>query len=92
MMEDGNYLVYRDNILVIPKEEADGYTVSYAEGRRTAFLSPAISEADLAGWKGIALLGDTVTEDRVLIFDGESMEEDGRSIIPLEDVKELTLL
>ena len=86
-----NYLVYRESILVIPQAEAAGYTVTYSGDKRTATLTPAVSAEKLAGRTGIALLGDTVTDDTVLIFGGKPEEKDGRLVIPLADTDSLTM-
>ena len=86
-----NYLVYRESILVIPQAEAAGYTVTYSGDQRTATLTPAVSAEKLAGRTGIVLLGDKVTDDTVLIFDGEPAEGNGSLVIRLADTDSLTM-
>ena len=87
-----NYLVYRESILVIPQGEAAEYTVTYSGDRRTATLTPAVPAEELAGRTGVVLAGDTITDDTVLIFDGEPEEEGGSLTIPLADTDSLTMV
>ena len=66
--DEPNYLVYRDTFLMIPEEEAAGYTVTYSEDGLTAVVTPALSAEALSDRTGIVFLHDNIGCDEVLVF------------------------
>ena len=66
-----SYLVYREDLYLIPHEEAAAYTVARSADGRTAELSPALPAGALEGKTGIVILGEDIGSDIVILFDGE---------------------
>ena len=90
-LDNGNYLVYRDSFLLISQADRANYTVAYSGDRRTAYISPAFSEADLEGKTGIVFLADKLGNDEILVFGGTPYYEDGKLVVPLEATEDITL-
>ncbi|MBQ1466032.1 MAG: Cna B-type domain-containing protein, partial [Eubacteriaceae bacterium] len=86
-----NYLVYRDSFLIVPEEEAKGYTVTLSDDSLTAFVSPAITVEKTHGKTGIVLLRENIGLDDVLVFGSEPYTEDGILVVPLKSTDEITV-
>lgn len=69
--DEPSYLVYREDLYLIPQEEAAAYTVVQSEDGLTAKITPALPEGVLEGKSGLVLLGEKIGQDKVLLFDGE---------------------
>ena len=68
--DEPSYMVYREDLYLIPQEEAAAYTVVRSEDGLTAEISPAPPEGALEGKSGLVLLGEDIGHDAVLLFDG----------------------
>ena len=85
------YLVYREDLYLIPQAEAAAYTVTRSEDGRTAVITPALPEEALEGKTGIVLLGTDIEQDKVMLFDGEPVRSGEGTLVTLVPAEEVSL-
>ncbi|MDO4806001.1 MAG: Cna B-type domain-containing protein [Coriobacteriales bacterium] len=90
---DLGYLVYRDSFYMVSQEQAAAHVVTYSEDGLTAYVTPAIDPAMLAGKTGIVLLREDVGADVVLVFaEGQTPTLEGNTlVVPLEPTQSIAL-
>ena len=89
--ENPAYLVYREDLYLIPQAEAAACTVTQSEDGRTALITPALPEEALEGKTGIVLLGADIEQDKVLLFDSEPVRTGEGTLVTLVPAEEVSL-
>ena len=89
--EDPSYLVYREDLYLIQQEEAAAYTITKSEDSLTAEITPALPDGALEGKTGIVLLGRSIGEDTILLFDGEPVRTENGLTVTLPAAEKVIL-
>lgn len=89
--DEPNYLVYRDTFLMIPEDEAAGYTITYSDDGLTARITPAINRELLDGKTGIVFLHENIGCDEVLVFANEPVVDNETITVSLKSADEIAI-
>ncbi len=90
---DAGFLVYRDTLFLVSREDSANYNVTWSEDGLTAYVMPAIDPTLLEGKMGIVLLQENVGTDVVLVFaEGQAPTLEGDTlVVPLEATQNISL-